>query len=321
MKKVAIVVPTNRPERMRDFLAAWAQPLRWQRIYVVEDGPAKSFEVPSDVTHVSWAEIDADLGKDSWVIPRRTDAVRNYGFLLAAREHPEFIVTLDDDCLPESMDFIEQHRDALRHPGSGLPVYDTMTSSPLALRPRGLPSGPDVEVKVNMGLWNGVPDLDGRTQIRTGTVLGFFPDHSVQVPAGVLFPMSGMNLAFRPEVLPLLYFLPMGESQPYHRFGDIWCGWLMKKVCDRLGWGVRVGRPFVYHCRASEARRNAELEESGLGMNDGVWIAIHEAVLSLPEAPAFCLEVLYGSILDRIGGEYWKRCVEAHRIWNRLCSL
>lgn len=66
----------------------------------MEDNPERSFALPSDVRHVSWKEIDADLGKDAWIVPRRTDAVRNYGFLLAAREKPDMIVTLDDDCYP-----------------------------------------------------------------------------------------------------------------------------------------------------------------------------------------------------------------------------
>ena len=215
---------------------------------VVEDNPERSFALPGGVRHVSWKEIEADLGSDAWIIPRRSDAVRNYGFLLAAREKPDLIVTLDDDCYPSDApgtpeeNFLKAHWRMLETPGSDLPVLDTMFAAVLPVRPRGFPKiGRDVRTVVNHGLWNGVPDLDGETQLRNEGLRVTFPPHSVQVPSGVLFPMCGMNLSFRPEALPIAYYLPMGQGQPYHRFADIWCGWILKKVCDHLGWSVRSG--------------------------------------------------------------------------------
>ena len=123
-----------------------------------------------------------------------------------------------------------------------------------------------------------------------------------------------MNLSFRPEALPLAYYLPMGQGQPYHRFADIWCGWILKKVCDRLGWSVRSGAPFVFHSRASNAARNAELESHGLEMNDRLWRLVQDTDLDGEDARA-CLDSLYRGITGGIGEPYWDRCAKAARIW------
>lgn len=288
---------------------------------VVEDNPERSFALPADVRHVSWKEIDADLGDDAWIVPRRSDAVRNYGFLLAAREKPDLIVTLDDDCYPSDAQgtlqpgFVDAHWSALETPGSDVPVLDTMFAAAVPVKPRGFPRlGSEIRTMVNHGLWNGVPDLDGETQLRNEGMRVTFSPHSLQVPPGVLFPMCGMNLAFRPEALPLVYYIPMGQGQPYHRFADIWCGWILKKVCDHLRWSVRSGAPFVLHSRASNAARNAELEAGGLQMNDQLWRLAHESEILGNDARE-CLDGLYGLITREIGGPYWERCARAARTW------
>jgi hypothetical protein len=131
--------------------------------------------------------------------------------------------------------------------------------------------------------------------------------------------MCGMNLAFRPEALPLAYYLPMGQGQPYHRFADIWCGWILKKVCDHLGWSVRSGTPFVFHSRASNAARNAELESHGLETNDRLWRLVHDTEL-VGGGARECLEFLYGRINEGIGGPYWESCARAARTWCERVS-
>jgi reversibly glycosylated polypeptide/UDP-arabinopyranose mutase len=136
----------------------------------------------------------------------------------------------------------------------------------------------------------------------------------MQVPIGILFPMCGMNLSFRPEALPLVYYLPMGQGQPYHRFADIWCGWILKKVCDHLRWSVRSGAPFVFHSRASNAARNAELESHGLSMNDSLWRLMHETEIE-GETARECLDSLYRRIVESIDGTYWSNCARAARVW------
>ena len=319
--QAAIVVPTIREAEIQKFLESWTNHFRGHQVIVVEDNPEKSFALPAGVRHVSWTEIDADLGSDAWIVPRRSDAVRNYGFLLAARAKPDMILTLDDDCYPSEdqgaveQNFVEAHWRALETPGSDMPVLDTMFAAGVPVKPRGFPkNGRVTRTMVNHGLWNGVPDLDGETQLLNEGMRVTFSPHSMQVPSGVFFPMCGMNLSFRPEALPLAYYLPMGQGQPYHRFADIWCGWILKKVCDELSWSVRSGTPFVLHSRASNAARNAELESHGLEMNDRLRGLLHETELE-GDNPRDCLDSLYRQIVDQIGGPYWESCADAARVW------
>lgn len=317
--KASIVVPSNRPESIKTFLDAWEKEFQGHDVIVVEDGPEKTFEVPSWVRHSSWKEIDSDLKTAAWVIPRRTDAVRNYGFIVASRLGNDMIVSMDDDCMPDSPHFLDQHWNALQTPGDLLAAYDTMegTVAP-GIRPRGYPKKPHpVRTVVNHGLWNGIPDLDGETQLRVGDIRVAFAGHSNQVPRGTLFPMCGMNVAFRPEILPAMYFPPMGDGFPYHRFGDIWCGLIMKRACDILGLSVRSGAPFVRHERASSARRNASIEAPGIPENEELWEVLSGAS-GEPAGLEFCLGQLYERLARRT--PYWTVAAKAAFIWRGLLA-
>ena len=56
-----LVVPTNRPESLREFLSAW-KPWPWDRILVIQDGPEVTIESSDAGVEVfSWSEIDAEL--------------------------------------------------------------------------------------------------------------------------------------------------------------------------------------------------------------------------------------------------------------------
>jgi len=318
--RACIVVPTIREQCAKDFLAAWEPEFRDHRVIVVEDNPEKSFALPDWVTHVSWKEIDADLKDDAWIIPRRSAGIRNYGNLVASRiPGLDMIVNLDDDCLPDVPEFLVKHYLALEVTGDVLPMFDTMESLGYPdVLPRGYPKKfPTARTMLNHGLWNGVPDIDGETQLRTGLRDIRFDPQTRQVPPGTLFPMSAMNIAFRPELLPAMYNLPMGQGQPFHRFDDIWCGLIMKKACDAMGWAVRSGSPCIHHVRASDAKRNAELEAPGIVENERVW----QAVAACPvngDSLAFALTDIHLE-LSRLGS-YWEYAYRAAACWRRLIA-
>lgn len=334
--KAVIVVPTIREECINRFLSEWEPQFHEHRVIVVEDNPKRTFTLegswiipngkgilpPAWVTHVSWAEIDADLGADSWIIPRRTGAIRNYGMLLAGRMKPNMIVLLDDDCLPGAgQNFLQEHWTALASLGLAAPLFDTMHGLPGktdTLRPRGFPrEARKVPTALNHGLWNGVPDLDGATQLSYPKLESLFNGHSMQVPHGCLFPMSAMNVAFAPKILPAMYQLPMGEGQPYHRFDDIWCGFIMKKACDAVGLAVRSGAPAIRHVRASDPHRNMELEASGILENERVWRAVMDMQVVSRDLDS-CLASIHDGLKPL--GPYWERAAEAAAIWRRLVA-
>src|SRR3989344_7249312 len=109
--KTVIVVPTIRVERIQDWLEKWSGELKESQIIIVEDNPQKTFHISqANVTHYAWDDIDKDLGENAWIIPHRTAAVRSYGFYKASQLEPDMIITLDDDCYTDDINFIKTHQ-------------------------------------------------------------------------------------------------------------------------------------------------------------------------------------------------------------------
>lgn len=126
-----------------------------------------------------------------------------------------------------------------------------------------------------------------------------------------------MNLAFRAEAAPAMYFLLMGRDWPYDRFGDIWCGLFAKKICDHLGYAVRSGDPMVEHQRASRVWANLRKELPGYEINETLWQAVDSILL---EGTNFA--ECYGEVADklRLDGEYGKTLRRAMRMWAELVA-
>ena len=84
--------------------------------------------------------------------------------------------------------------------------------------------------------------------------------------------MSIQNVAFRPQLAPIMY-LPMLEGG-MKRWSDIWCGLIMKKICDTFEWPVCSGFPCVLHERASNVWNNLKEEVGGYEINERLWKVI-----------------------------------------------
>lgn len=311
MNNTAIVVPTIREECIRDFLTAWNfRNGSHTKMYVIEDNPTKTFHLPSEVNHFSWQEIDAELGEKGWIIPRRTDCIRSFGYFKAWQEGADIIITLDDDCYPcASQDLIWEHNQCLR-----MAVASDWISTLDFNKPRGLPYYlPKKTVMISHGLWQGVLDLDAPTQL-TGKVKEEVYRNQV-IPKGMYFPMCGMNLAFRREVVPMMYFLLMGKDYPYDRFGDIWCGVIAKKICDHLGYMVHSGYPLVEHKRASSVWVNLKKEAPGLEVNEWFWQEVDKIQLTAPSVWGSYMQIARGL---NIKGEYWEKLQQAMEVWLSL---
>lgn len=77
--------------------------------------------------------------------------------------------------------------------------------------------------------------------------------------------MCGMNLAFdRTLIGPTMWFGLMGAGQPLGRYDDMWAGWCSKVVCDHLDLGVKTGKPYIWHSKASDPLVNLEKEFKGI---------------------------------------------------------
>jgi hypothetical protein len=284
--KVGIVVPTIRESSIQRFLNEWkAEFVNYPNllIFVIEDNPEKSFNLEgTNIAHLCWKDIEKDLGEKSRIIPRRTDCVRSYGYYKAYKEGVDIMITLDDDCYPVTQTpyLIENYIKNF-----GIKVSTDMFN-PLEGRilnhnnfyPRGYPYlSRDREVVLNHGLWNNVPDFDGKTQLLNPNVRISVSGSDISVvPKNVFFTMCGMNLAVRRQAIPAFYFLLMGKDRDgkdfgIDRFGDIWCGFFIKKIIDHLNKAAVSGNPVVFHDRASNAEINEKKEAPGLPVNELLW--------------------------------------------------
>jgi reversibly glycosylated polypeptide/UDP-arabinopyranose mutase len=297
MKDFVLVVPSIRENSWNRFVEEWDRIDLFQLVDVIlmEDNPTKTFKADSKFTHLSWEDIDADLNNDSWIIPRRSDTVRSYGYYRAWQAGNPYIVTLDDDCYPPTQEhdgfhykegaqsFLDLHKD----PFVSQKWFNTLNN----VKPRGIPfynKGCDINTIVNHGLWTNVLDYDAPTQLVNPIPEKFAYDSRI-VPHGKFFPMCGMNVAWKREVTVWMYHLLMGRQVdrepnvlnedgtittfqlPFDRFGDIWAGIFMKKLADINGFNVATGLPYIHHDRASNAFANLKKEANGLEVNEKLW--------------------------------------------------
>jgi hypothetical protein len=312
----ALVVPTNRPESLREFLSAW-EPWPWERILVIEDGPETTIEALGPGVEIfSWQEIEAEL-PDPSIISRGDSGIRAFGFWKAWQLGAEAIFTLDDDCHPSTDDLVAGHLRNLHE----TPAWE---SSVPGLRVRGLPYrnlGGPLPVDVSVGLWLGHPDIDAIQSLASGAnVAGSLLSEvrSRVMPSEQYFPMSGMNLAVRREAACLMYFPPMGHESPYRRFDDIWCGLVVQRVCRHLRRSIVCGRPMVEHKRASDPFANLAKEAPGIEANERTWETI-DAVEFHGETPLECMREL-GSGLRKTGNGngYLERWGQSIQVWCEL---
>lgn len=320
---VALVIPTIRD---LTFLKDWEDQFRDVTLFVCEDRPNKSVFVPKigkKTYHYSWHEIETDLGKNAWIIPRKVSAIRNYGFLQAYRLGFKYIITLDDDCFPvKDHPLVELHSHNL---SISVPQKWTNTyPDSRHLYTRGMPytNRQEQPVMLSHGLWTHVLDHDGPTHLQHLHFHAKFAEHFLQIlPSGSYFPMCSMNVAFRREITPIMYFPLMGENAQgkkwgYDRFDDIWAGIFAKKIMDHLRYGAVNGAPFVEHRKASDPFKNLQKEAKGIEMNEIIWQATDKVQLT-QKTPATC----YLELAKKIqfpNEPYFRKLKKAMKIWAEL---
>lgn len=326
MTNVAVIVPTIREDCITRFLSEWFYDLRNAQVIIVEDNPTKTFDIKG-YEHYAWDSIEQDLESCSWIVPRRTSAVRSYGIWQAWRGGADIIWTLDDDCYPEVAQRGCYLTKILKILSTLAPQDSWWNTLPekLSMYPRGYPyeiRDRDRPVMVHHGLWSNVPDLDGVTQKA-------YPDFRLApaegtsiVPAGVFFPMCIMNLAFKAEMAPAMYMLLMGkhrsgESWGFDRFDDMWAGLFVKKISDHLGYAISSGGPSIHHSRASNVENNIRLEASGIKAHEKFWPFIRDLHLTGKTVTDCYLEIA-DEVAHFNNESYWVHLSMAMRHWAEL---
>jgi hypothetical protein len=305
MSKITVVVASNRQECVQEFLRAWSPP-PWDETIVIEDAPQRSFDLAVSylhcIHHFSWAEIDADADVGAPApFSHRDSAIKMYGFWVAMRQQADIIIALDDDCYPCGPlgKFTADHLAALSPRARWIPSVDASPTRGVPYFDVGMIDG----AVANMGLWRGEADYDAPQTLalhRLGCL-----DHSYEPRSGNrlmhpqhYWPFCGMNIAFRREIAPLMYFPKMGEGSPYRRFDDIWGGIILQRCCRHLSLSLAVGDPQIRHVRASDPLVNLEKEAPGIRANELFWKIIEAAPLDAERqvTPLTCAEAIAGHL-------------------------
>jgi len=320
---IFLVIPTI---RSLSFLKEWNGLFDTCHIVIMEDHETKEIETPSgsyqSVFHYTWADIRKEFGNDEWIFSRKNAGIRSYGFWKAYEKGADIIITLDDDCYPVDRDFLVRHAaNLMRKAPSG---WMTTFPHPSFIFTRGIPYDirDQYPVLMSHGLWTKHIDLDGITQKKHPDIhCPSYPPFLSYIPKGLYFPMCSMNLAFRKEITPLMYFPLMGkdpDGKPwgFDRFDDIWAGIFAKKIMDHLGFAVANGSPFVEHRKASDPDVNIEKEKNGIPINEQVWQWV-DAVVLTKQTPAAC----YKELAEKISfpdTPYFTALRKAMIIWSAL---
>ncbi len=256
-------------------------------------------------------EVLSESGRNNWMeshnlknfkdlIPRRSHAETSFGLLYMWANDFDAGYFIDDDTLPAKEDFFGMHERNLSFSGR----LDSVSSSTKwvnvlyqnfgrhGLYPRGFPYGctgekltkTGAEVKnvvISQGLWTSIPDLDALRILAQGSLDGRSKvetnekdfQENFTVDKGNYPTVCSMNLAFKREVIPAFYQLPMDDNKwNIGRFDDIWSGIIIKKICDSLGKYIVNGHPLCIHNKAPRSTfKDLMAEGPALEMNEHIW--------------------------------------------------
>ncbi len=291
LRKVAVVIPMpNDPD--------WGlfDDLSQDITVIVPDDSDGNLTMP-DRDNVIFYDYDAQrevMGTNWDAIPHKSAACRNFGHVLAYREGYDVIIALDYDCRVRS-GWLQTHLESLT----------TVTNAP-ALRgewinsitakgfyARGYPyeyrtpdrsrveetvaSGP---VKINMGVWDNVLDLNGVDKLPSEPPYdpGLYGEEN-RIALGNI-PVCGMNTAFTADLVPAYFFLPdlWVDGWQLSRHDDIWGGYVVKKLMDIRGDLFSFGRPIVEHTKQTRLERVVMLEQWMHLMAEGFFQCVDDAV-------------------------------------------
>ncbi|WP_277555976.1 alpha-1 4-glucan-protein synthase [Halobaculum limi] len=291
---------------------------------------------------------DHDAAEFDHIVPAASHAQTSFGLLyMWAHDRFEYGVFIDDDTLPhDDEDFFGTHMDNLNYEGAVESVssdeswVNVLYQSDTDLYPRGYPYAAmeetvetDTEhvddVVASQGLWTNVPDLDAvrilmdgdlQGQAQTLTESSHFKRDFV-AEEGQYLTVCSMNLAFRREIIPAFYQLPMDDNEwDVGRFDDIWSGLFLKRAADVLDKQVYNGGPLCEHNKAPRSTFDDLANEvAGLELNEHVWEVLDEVAHDADSFEAAFAEMAdalaEGDFEEWNNGAFLNHCGEYMRDW------
>jgi len=222
---------------------------------------------------------------------------RNFGYLRAIELGSDIIITVDDDNLPITCDFVSDHLDSinnhnvyslkcmnniinhcemleLNHSGiysRGYPIEHMFEFNPLISNGKN-----NKKVMLNMGLWTNKPDIDATYNVmftdlnssRSYIVNNFAMDKDTY------FSVNTQNTAIRGEATHIFHneYMDTVKGFPLHRFDDIWGGLFTMKVIHANNHTATFGKPTVEHRRNSHNyAKDLNTEYLGMTVNSRIW--------------------------------------------------
>ena len=314
-EKVTCLVAINNENSFREFHKAWKSELKDVQLLVVENNAGQTFDCRSEnTTHLSWVDIDRDLGKNYWIIPRNSSSILSYGCYKASSD-ADIIIILDENARPESEGVIKKHIEIMNTKHE----ENSWTNVLENIKPKGVPFhniSRNVPLYMNHGMWTENAVLDAATELSLSHESPEISCNSTLIPRGHYFSMSSINLAVRSEIAPLMYFLLMGDDYPFEGFGDIWAGVIAKKIMDHLNMGVHSGAPFVENHKEIDIWKSLRAESNTLPVNESLWEKIDSAILT-SSTPATCYAEIAG-VINSWGHPYFQKLGKAMLVWSGL---
>ncbi|HLD84135.1 MAG TPA: alpha-1 4-glucan-protein synthase [archaeon] len=257
-------------------------------------------EVVGQSLRDAWFEKNG-IGDFKGIIPRKSHAETSFGLLWMLTGGYDYGIFIDDDTAPlRGTDYFGSHMANLGFRGK-MPslssdknwvnvLHHNFTRH--MLYPRGYPYScinetigvSEKSVKnavISQGLWTEIPDLDSIRILSGGdlngqsvvkTVPADFRGNFVVNRSNYLTVCS-MNLAFKREIIPAFYQLPMDDN-PWKigRFDDIWSGVFAKKACDIMDDDIITGMPLCAHNKAPRSTfKDLNAEVPALEINEHLW--------------------------------------------------
>jgi len=252
-------------------------------IIVIDDSDGKLAPAPrANVRFFDYAAQERVMGRNYRAQSHKSAATRNFGHYLAYQEGADVIIALDYDCRPRP-GWLARHTGALGAVSDAPAVSGAWINSieQPGFYARGYPYEYRNEhasavtetvatgtVKVNMGVWENVLDLNGVDKVQRDVAGEPVPTHpglrgaQNYVALGNI-PVCGMNTAFTRDLVPAYFFLPdlWIDGWQLSRHDDIWGGYVLKRLMDKRGDLFRYGTPIVEHTRQSNLQRAMVFEQ------------------------------------------------------------
>jgi hypothetical protein len=246
-------------------------------IIVCDDSDGKLAPPPRrNVRYFDYAAQEREMGPHWAAIPHKSAACRNFGHVVAFREGYDVVIALDYDCRTRQ-GWLDEHLAALTTVENAPALRGAWINSveQPGFYARGYPyeyRNPEASqvveatvsgvVKLNMGVWDNVLDLNGIDKIQAEPPYdpGLRGDRNYIALGNI--PVCGMNTAFTADLTPAYFFLPDIQIAGWQlsRHDDIWGGYIVKKLMDKRGDLFSYGRPIVEHTRQSNLNRVIMME-------------------------------------------------------------